>query len=184
MREVIAAAAACVAIVLSGCGAAVADVPVGAGPTNYSVQPQPAPGTCHYRTAADGQTLPYPECTPGAINPKVTQDNLDTTICKAGYSRSIRPPRAITDAEKRASAAAYGYTGALSDVEFDHVIGIEDGGDPNDARNLWPEPGASPNPKDATESRMHELICSPKVSLAAAQQAIAADWTTALSVVG
>jgi hypothetical protein len=69
-------------------------------------------------------------------------------------------------------------------VEFDHVIGIEDGGDPNDARNLWPEPGASPNPKDATESRMHELICSRKLSLAAAQQAIAADWTTALSVVG
>jgi len=119
-----------------------------------------------------------------AINPKVTQDNLDTTICKAGDSKSIRPPRAITDAEKRASAAAYGYTGALSDVEFDHVIGIEDGGDPNDARNLWPEPGASPNPKDAMESRMHELICSRKVSLAAAQQAIAADWTSALSVVG
>lgn len=116
MREVIAAAAACVAIVLSGCGAAVADVRVGPGPTNYSVQPQPAPATCHYRTAADGQTLPDPACTPGAINPQVTQDNLDTTICKAGYSKSIRPPRSITDAEKRASAAAYGYTGALSDV--------------------------------------------------------------------
>jgi hypothetical protein len=41
---------------------------------------------------------------------------------------------------RSASAAAYGYSGALSDVEFDHVIGIEDGGDPNDARNLWPEP--------------------------------------------
>jgi hypothetical protein len=80
MREVIAAAAACVAIVLSGCGAAVADVPVGPGPTKHSEQPQPAPATCHYRTAADGQTLPDPACTPGAINPKVTQDNLDTTM--------------------------------------------------------------------------------------------------------
>jgi hypothetical protein len=27
-------------------GAAVADVPVGPGPTDYTYQPQPAPGTC------------------------------------------------------------------------------------------------------------------------------------------
>lgn len=176
-------AAASIALVLNAPATARADLPVGPGPTNYSVQPQPAPGSCHYRTAADGQMLPDPTCTPGAVNPKVTQDTLDTTICKGGYSKSIRPPRAITDAEKRASAAAYGYTGPLSAVEFDHLVGIEVGGDPNDPRNLWPEPGASPNPKDATESRLHELICSGKVALVAAQEAIAADWTIALSAV-
>ena len=43
MREVIAAAAACVAIVLSGCGAAVADVRVGPGPTR-----------AHYRLEGTG----------------------------------------------------------------------------------------------------------------------------------
>jgi hypothetical protein len=73
-------------LLFGAAGNAVADVPVGTGPTNYTYQPQPAPGTCHYRTAANGETLPDPNCTPGAISPKVTEDTLATTICKTGYS--------------------------------------------------------------------------------------------------
>jgi hypothetical protein len=184
-RSVIAVVAATSSVLVFGAaGTAVADVPVGPGPTNYTVQPQPAPGTCHYRTAANGQTLPDPACTPGAANPKVTPDTLGTTICRTGYTKSIRPPAAITEAEKQASAAAYGYTGPLSAVEFDHLIALENGGDPNDPRNLWVEPGASPNLKDATEHRLHQLLCAGKISLAAAREAIAADWTTALNIAG
>jgi hypothetical protein len=163
-------------------GAAVADVPVGPGPTNYTVQPQPASGTCHYRTAANGETLPDPNCTPGAISPKVTEDTLATTICKTGYTKSIRPPGSISAAEKRGNAAAYGYTGPLSGIEYDHLVPLELGGDPNDPRNLWVEPGESPNPKDGIESKLHQLVCEGRVPLAAAQQAIATDWTTALNV--
>lgn len=59
---------------------------------------------------------------------------------------------------------------------------LELGGDPNDARNLWVEPGESPNPKDGIEHQLHQRVCAGTVTLAAAQQAIAADWTTALSV--
>lgn len=51
-------------------GTAVADVPVGPGPTDYTYQPQPAPGTCQYRTAANGETLPDPNCTPGRDQPE------------------------------------------------------------------------------------------------------------------
>jgi hypothetical protein len=163
---------------------AVADVPVGPGPTNYTEQPQPPPGTCHYRTAANGETLPDPNCTPGAISPKVTENTLATTICKAGYTKSIRPPAAITEAEKRGNAAAYGYSGALSGAEYDHLVPLELGGDPNDPRNLWVEPGASPNPKDGIESKLHQLVCEGRVPLAAAQEAIANDWTTAMGVTG
>jgi len=163
-------------------GSAVADVPVGPGPTNYTEQPQPPPGTCHWRAAANGETLPDPNCTPGAISPKVTQDNLADTICKTGYTKSIRPPASIVRAEKIANAASYGYAGSLSDVEYDHLVPLELGGDPNDARNLWVEPGASPNPKDGVESKLHQRVCAGTVSLAAAQQAIANDWTTALNV--
>jgi hypothetical protein len=97
-------------------------VAVGPGPTNYTVQPQPAPGACHYRNAANGQTLPDPNCTPGAISPKVTQDTLATTICRTGYTKSIRPPASIIEIEKRENAAAYGYTGSLKDVEYDHLL--------------------------------------------------------------
>ena len=110
-------------LALSGSGIAAADVPVGPGPTDpYTVQPQPAPGSCHYRNAAGGETLPDPACTPGATNPQVTPQTLYSTVCVKGYSASIRPPRAITDPEKRASAAAYGYTGSLADTEFDHLL--------------------------------------------------------------
>jgi hypothetical protein len=179
-----ASAAAGLVVIFSGCGSAAAQVPVGPGPTSYTVQPQPAPGTCHYRTSANGQVLPDPVCTPGAINPKVTDDTLDNTICRTGYTKSIRPPKAITDAEKQASAAAYGYTGPLSGVEFDHLVPLEVGGDPNDPRNLWVEPGASPNPKDGVESKLHQLVCAGTVRLTAAQEAIATDWTTALATVG
>src|SRR6516225_8979649 len=98
------------------------------------------------------------------------------------YTKSIRPPRDITAAEKRANAASYGYTGSFSYSEYDHLIPLELGGDPNDARNLWVEPGASPNPKDGIEHKLHQRVCAGTVSLAAAQQAIASDWTTALNV--
>jgi hypothetical protein len=159
-------------------------VPVGPGPTNYTLQPQPAPGTCHYRTAANGQVLPDTSCTPGAISPKVSDGTLGSTICRTGYTKSIRPPAAITAAEKQANAAAYGYTDPLSTAEYDHLVPLQLGGDPNDPRNLWVEPGASPNPKDDVESKLHQLVCDGRVSLATAQEAIATDWTTALSAVG
>ncbi|MCX4091973.1 hypothetical protein [Nocardia sp. alder85J] len=168
-------------------------VPVGPGPQGtYTVQAQPAAGSCHVRTTADGQPLPDPACTPGATNPAVTQANIGTTICHSGYTASIRPPAGITDREKDANAKSYGYTGALHDAEYDHLISLELGGDPDDPRNLWvepPSPGHQPgggpnNPKDAVENQLHELVCKNTVPLAEAQSAIAGDWTTALAVVG
>jgi hypothetical protein len=114
-------------------GTAVADVPVGPGPTDYTEQPQPAPGTCHYRTAANGETLPDPNCTPGAISPKVTDATLADTICKTGYTKSIGPPASITAAEKQANAAftfgnfatgdfQYGIITVALTVQHHHVI--------------------------------------------------------------
>ncbi|MGA5819821.1 hypothetical protein ACPC54_18415 [Kitasatospora sp. NPDC094028] len=166
---------------------------VGAGPqATYTVAAQPAPGSCRYRYA-QGQPLPDPGCTPGAVSPAVTQANLDSTICrKGGYSAGVRPPESVTEAEKRTSAAAYGYTGPLHDAEYDHLVPISAGGDPNDPRNLWleaPSPGHRPqdgygNPKDDVEDQLHEAICARRVPLADAQWAIAANWTTALAVLG
>jgi hypothetical protein len=134
-------------------------------------------------TAPPPTAIPCPTrtCTPGATNPKVTQATLADTICKTGYTKSIRPPRDIIAAEKRANAASYGYIGSFSDIEYDHLVPLELGGDPNDARNLWVEPAKSPNMKDGIEHKLHQRVCAGTVSLAAAQQAIAANWTTALS---
>ena len=57
-------------VVFGDVGEAAADIAVGPGPTDYTAQQQPAPGACHYRTAANGQILPDPNCTPGAIRPE------------------------------------------------------------------------------------------------------------------
>lgn len=126
--------------------------------------------------------LPDPVCTPGAVDPRVTQADLATTICLSGYTQTVRPPVAYTDGLKRQGMADYGFTDPISDHEEDHLIPLELGGSPSDPRNLWPEPGRSPNPKDAVENRLHLLVCSGQVPLARAQQAIATDWTTAVAV--
>jgi hypothetical protein len=142
------------------------------------VQPQPPPGSCHAR-GSGLNSLPDSRCTPGALSPAVTQANLDATICRAGYSESVRPPESVTEREKRASLSSYGDRRPLHDYEYDHLVSLELGGAPNDPRNLWPEPGASPNPKDSLEDRLHALVCDRRVTLAAAQAAIAGNWVTA-----
>ncbi|WP_030810534.1 hypothetical protein [Streptomyces sp. NRRL S-337] len=168
-------------------------IAVGPGPQGaYTVQRQPAPGTCHVRHTAGKQPLPDPKCTPGATNPKVTAATLRSTICRSGYTKDIRPPVNITGREKKANAASYGYTGPLHDAEYDHLISLQLGGDPNDPRNLWVEPpspghrpGAGPNnPKDVVENRLKAAICAGKADLTKAQEAIARDWTTAEAVLG
>lgn len=165
---------------------------VGPGPTNYTVQAQPPAGSCTYRYSSTGEPLPDPRCTPGATNPKVTQDTLAHTVCRAGYTKSIRPPASITRAEKRANAESYSYTGDLAYAEYDHLLSLVLGGDPNDPRNLWvepPSPGHKPkdgvnNPKDIVENKLAQAVCSGRVPLASAQAAIATDWTTALDRLG
>lgn len=166
---------------------------VGAGPQpKYSAEQQPPANSCHFRYE-QGQPLPDRNCTPGAVSPAVTQATLATTICRSGgYTGGIRPPGNITDKEKIANAKSYGYTGPMHEAEYDHLISLQLGGDPNDPRNLWLEPpspghkaGAGPNnPKDAVETRLHTAICKKQVTLAAAQQAIAVDWFTAEQVLG
>ncbi len=124
-------------------------------------------------------SLPDPRCTPGAVNPAVTQSDIAVTICRAGWSESVRPPESVTEPEKRASLRAYGDRGPIHAYEYDHLIPLELGGAPNNPRNLWPEPGASPNPKDRLENRLHALVCERRLSLAAARRAITGDWVAA-----
>lgn len=165
-------------------------VAVGAGPQrHYTVQQQPAAGSCHYRYE-NGEPLEDRKCTPGAISPAVTQANLKSTICrKGGYTADIRPSAYVTGKEKRLNAASYGFTGRMGDAEYDHLISLQLGGDPNDYRNLWVEP-ADPghrsgsgvnNKKDPVETKLHTAVCKGRITLAAAQQAIVTDWTTALA---
>jgi hypothetical protein len=137
-------------------------------------------GTCHYRDA--GQ-LPDPRCTPGAIDPAVTQADIHKTICVSGYTKKVRPPSEDTDRFKYDVAyVAYG-TPRGEHTELDHLVSLELGGS-NDAANLWPEYPPTPNPKDKVENALHRAVCEGRVSLAAAQRAIASDWMTAEATLG
>jgi hypothetical protein len=142
--------------------------------SNDVVLSQPAPGSCH----AIGSGLysrPDPACTPGALNPAVTQATIDRTICVEGWTATVRPPESITEQEKAASMAAYGDTGSL-DYEYDHFVPLELGGATNDPRNLWPEPGASPNAKDTVEDDLRQQVCDGQMTLAEAQHEIVTNW--------
>ena len=144
--------------------------------SGHVVQPQPAPGACH-ATGHGLYSSPDRHCSPGALNPAVKQSTIDQTICVSGYTKTIRPPESVTNREKLASMAAYGDTGrSPHDFEYDHIVSLELGGAVNDPRNLWPEPGASPNPKDSVEDHLHSLVCDGQMPLAKAQHIIATGW--------
>ena len=137
-----------------------------------------APASCH---ALSGPR-PDPSCTPGAIDPAVTQANIKMTICASGYTTKVRPSSSATNRLKAQMYKSYAIaTGTVS--ELDHLVPLELGG-ANDAANLWPEVGKLPNPKDKVENDLRDAVCSGKVQLAAAQTAIASDWMTAEAQLG
>ena len=138
----------------------------------------------------------YPDAirTPGAANPQITQSNIKDTICSRHWStKLVRPPAGYTSRLKRRQLREYGdtvhqiraelinpntgkidtsrcvpHSDNMACYEEDHLIPLEDGGDPTDPRNLWPEAyntrigwvimGA--RQKDVVEGFVHDEICS------------------------
>jgi hypothetical protein len=137
-------------------------------------------GHCTFR---DHGQLPDPRCTPGAVDPNVTQANLRVTICRPGYTKTVRPSASVTSRFKYEVAyPAYGEPHSKK-TELDHLVSLELGG-ANDAANLWPEYPPTPNPKDTVENALHAAVCDGRVKLTAAQNAIARNWETAEKVLG
>lgn len=114
--------------------------------------------------------LADPERTPGVLNPDVTQATIRSTICRRGWTATIRPPVSYTNALKRKQMVAYGETGTTSDYQEDHLISLELGGDPTDPRNLWPEPYPRASQVDTIENRLNAQVCDGSLTLAQAQQ--------------
>lgn len=123
--------------------------------------------------------LPDPKCTPGAADPSVTQDNIDSTICVSGYTKTVRPPVSVTDPIKQEHMQAYGFTDSPKNYELDHLIPLEIGGAPADVRNLWPESrytDLNSYDKDKFENYLHKQVCAGALSLKTAQNEIASNW--------
>jgi len=124
--------------------------------------------------------LPDANCTPGAIDTTVTQNNIQSTICVSGYTSTVRPSTSYTNKLKVQQIIDYGYTDTnMSDYEEDHLIPLELGGSPTDPKNLWPEPYNIPNGarvKDRLENLLHKMVCNGSIILAEAQKEIATNW--------
>jgi hypothetical protein len=147
-------------------------------PVEDPAAPVPDPGSCVLDHRI-GQPTPDAACTPGAVNPDVSQANIADTICATGWTATVRPPVSRTNGLKTQLIAAYGLPSGTRG-ELDHLVSLELGGAPSDPRNLWVEPGKIPNPKDAVENKLNEAVCSGLTPLATAQRTIAASWTTAI----
>jgi hypothetical protein len=126
--------------------------------------------------------LPDGRRTPGAVNAAVTQQTIRSTICRSGYTKTIRPSSSYTTALKvQQLSSGYAFRGDVStrDYEEDHLIALEIGGAPSDVRNLWPEPyatAAGAGAKDLVENELHDLVCSGRLRLRVAQRLIATNW--------
>jgi len=142
------------------------------GKVTYSISPH----SCHARGSGT-RLLPDRHCTPGAVDPAVTSATLDRTICRTGYTKTVRPPVDQTEPAKHRMYKAYGIPESTTS-ELDHLVPLELGGS-NDITNLWIETGEQPNPKDRVENDLRRAVCDHRVSLTDAQAAIAIDWTTA-----
>jgi len=114
--------------------------------------------------------LADPVRTPGVLNPEVTQATIGSTICRTGWTRTVRPPVEYTDDLKRRQMRAYGETGASSRYQEDHLISLELGGHPTDPRNLWPEPYPRASDVDQIENQLNQQVCSGSLSLRDAQE--------------
>ena len=140
-------------------------------------------GVGYYVVTPNGDKVILPSPTTiGVINSSVTQANIQQTICTSGYTATIRPSASYTTAlKKRQLATVYSYYSdkSLGSYEEDHLISLELGGNPTAEANLWPEPYAGiygARVKDQVEDKLHRMVCTNQITLAAAQLAISSNW--------
>ena len=80
------------------------------------------------------------------LNPAVTQETIDQTVCVPGWTKTVRPPTSYTARIKMKLIRELELDAALLvDFELDHRIPLALGGAPSDPRNLelqpWDEAG-------------------------------------------
>jgi hypothetical protein len=144
----------------------------------------PGPAGLFQAHVGPADIYPDPSITPGAVNPDVTQETIQETICNPRWTtKSIRPAASYTNHLKIEQIREYAYAdSSLKDYEEDHFIPLELGGNPTDPKNLWPEPFETSIPdggaheKDKVENYLHAEVCSRSLTLDQAQKEITEDW--------
>ncbi len=155
-------------------GAAAAAALAGGVAVHQTAQ-APVAQTCHMRGP-----LPDSRCTPGVLNPDVTQATIGVTICTPGWAAAQRPSTSVTDRIKRERIAVYGMANVdPKTLELDHLAAIEIGGALADPANLWPQVFDGPlgaHTKDVVETATKTAVCRGEMSLTDAQRKMVTDW--------
>jgi hypothetical protein len=112
--------------------------------------------------------------TPGTTNPAVTRTTIRQTICVSGWTARVRPSKAYTERLKLRQMRQYQEPGPASSYQEDHLIPLELGGAPRNAKNLWPEPLALAHKRNALEATLQRQVCAGTITLAAARFRISA----------
>lgn len=116
-------------------------------------------------------------CTPGALNPDVTQNTIHSTVCAPGWAEHVQPPVSYTTALKLRQMRDFGETGSPLNYKEDHLVPLSIGGAPRDANNLFPQPAAKTTEKEDLEDHLHQAVCAGQMTLTAAQAKMRHDWT-------
>jgi hypothetical protein len=116
---------------------------------------------------------------PGRIDPAVTQANIKSTICRHGYTKTVRPPASFTNKLKFVQMTDLKLKGKPEDFEEDHRVPLEVGGAPMDPENLWPQPYL-PKPgakaKDRLENAVAKDVCAGRLTLKEGQAIFLGDF--------
>jgi hypothetical protein len=150
----------------------------------------PSAAACHTLTR-NGYPVPDPQCTPGGVNPSVTEDSLRSAEFRTSCIRNCES----SEAAKHATYKWYGLvsprgnSGENQICELDHLVPLELGG-ADGLGNLWPQCGPDGvaldrrdfKMKDHVENYLAEQVRSGQMPLDSAQRGIATDWTQFLDV--
>src|SRR5262249_26432586 len=125
---------------------------------------------CGRRQPERGSVIASALLTPGVLNPAVVQSTIASTICRRGWTRTVRPPTEYTSSLKLRQMTVYRETGPPTAYQEDHLLNLELGGHPTDPRNLWPEPYPRAAEVDRVENELNAKVCSGALTLAEAQR--------------
>jgi hypothetical protein len=114
------------------------------------------------------------------VNQDITQANIQDTICRKGFTKTIRPAVVYTNGVKFKLMREAGIPEADADkYELDHIVPLAVGGHPRKLVNLMLQPyeGAlGARQKDRLELKLHDMVCAGELDLATAQREIGSDW--------
>ncbi|MDQ2881538.1 MAG: hypothetical protein M3Y48_09975 [Actinomycetota bacterium] len=161
-------------LALAGCGAAPATV---VAPMTTSAHLAHGPTLLVAEPCRVVDARADVRCTPGVLNPDVTQDNIHATICAPGWTDTVRPPASYTAALKLQQMRDFGEPGSPLNYKEDHLVPLSIGGAPSDPHNLFPQPTAKTTEQEDLEDHLHTAVCSGQMALTAAQETMRHNWT-------